>query len=171
MAMAHPQAFWLTAMDVNLSDYMTCDLATGELVWTVSRGRKAAGMPVGSATLEDEYTRFRLLGKKHFTHRAVWWFATGRWPSGHIDHINGDKRDNRLCNLRDVDHSTNMQNKRHAMRTSSTGALGVYARRGRYCAQIQVNGRSMYLGDFATIDEGRAAYVTAKRQLHEGGTL
>jgi hypothetical protein len=88
-----------------------------------------------------------------------------------VDHINGDSLDNRIANLREATPALNAQNRRTPRRGSALGVQGVTARWGRYTAQITVRGKQHHLGLFATVDEARAAYVAAKRELHEGNTL
>lgn len=93
-----------------------------------------------------------------------------------VDHINGDPLDNRRTNLRIVDARGNAHNQRKAHRNSKTGFLGVdhlpskYPNRP-YRAQIKVGGKKLHLGQFETPEAAHAAYVEAKRVLHEGNTL
>lgn len=110
-------------------------------------------------------------------HRAAWLYVHGEWPSGQIDHINGDRSDNRISNLRDVSRSVNQQNRRRAQRRNPVGLLGVteirrpQALTKPWKASIFMNGTSKYLGMFSTPEQAHEAYVKAKRRLHEGNTL
>ncbi len=92
-----------------------------------------------------------------------------------IDHIDGNPANNRLENLRDVSRAVNGQNQKRAQRHNGTGVLGVTRRRNAksnpYQAHIVVDGRPKYLGVFPTADAASAAYIAAKRALHEGCTL
>ena len=87
---------------------------------------------------------------------------TGEWPKGHVDHINGDKLDNRLENLRDVPPATNFRN-RGANRNNTTGFKGVTydKRRKKFLAQLKVDRRHVYVGRFDTAEEAHAAYLAA----------
>jgi hypothetical protein len=82
-----------------------------------------------------------------------------------IDHINGDKLDNRACNLRPATRQQQVQN-RHSARASS-GFRGV--RRGRHGhgwqARIGFDGRDIYLGQYSTRQAAAAAYNKAASQL------
>lgn len=104
-------------------------------------------------------------------HRLAWLLHYGEWPNGHIDHINGIKDDNRIVNLRTVSNAINCQNKRHPLPSNKTGWLGVSYSKGAYVASIQNNGKKRHLGRFPTPELAHAAYVGAKRLLHEGCTL
>jgi hypothetical protein len=106
------------------------------------------------------------------SHRLAWFYAYKIWPTNIIDHINGDKLDNRLCNLREAPAAMNQQNRRRASKNSKTGMLGVRFRFNKYEANIAVgSGRVKYLGQFQTAEDAHNAYLQAKRQDHLGCTL
>lgn len=117
------------------------------------------------------YLQFSVDREMQLAHRVAWLLHTGEWPSGQIDHINGDRADNRLCNLRDVDQFTNMQNMRAAPKSAASGVLGASPSLGRFRACIRVNGKFKHIGRYATPEEAHAAYVAAKRAHHPGNTL
>lgn len=98
---------------------------------------------------------------------------TGDWPEGEIDHIDGNKVNNRFANLRLADHTLNVQNVRAPRAHNNGGHLGASLdkRSGKWRGVITVGGRSRYLGTFATPQEASAAYLEAKRLLHPGCTL
>lgn len=99
-------------------------------------------------------------------HRVAFAIQNGRWPSM-IDHINGDRTDNRWLNLREVTPRQNAMN--CAVRSdSSTGRTGVQPnrRRGRgFVATIKAEGRHLYLGTYGTFDEAVAAREAAEKVL------
>lgn len=147
--------------------------ADGNLKWKVFRNNRAkAGAPI-NAKDKNGYTVARINRKQYLGHRIVWLLATGEWPKGDIDHIDGNPGNNRLDNLRDVSRSTNLQNQRKAHADNSTGFLGVTYRNREKCylSRLYVKGRRYDLGQFPTPELAHAAYVEAKRQLHTGNVL
>lgn len=146
---------------------------TGRFFWlsrtggTAIEGREAKGT-VGVRG----YTHIGILGGIYKAHRLAFLFVTGEWPSGEVDHINGNKSDNRFSNLRISDRTTNQQNKRTANRNNKTGMLGVGAHKtGAWQARIWVNGKNKSLGLFKSPELAHAAYVEAKRKEHQGCTI
>ncbi len=147
------------------------DDATGRIVRGETRGGQLAGTVVGTLR-RDGYLSCRFNGREILLHRLAWLLHYGEPPANEIDHINGDRTDNRIANLRLVDRATNNQNRRKAHANNKLGVLGVsQVATGVYTARIRVNKRLILLGRFLSIDHASAAYLRAKRQLHGGNTL
>lgn len=83
-------------------------------------GKRAGSEPSGRGL--DRYRKVRICGKGHAEHRVIWLMAYGVWPDERIDHINGDRTDNRLCNLRLAGAAQNSAN--------TTASWGVSRYRG-----------------------------------------
>jgi hypothetical protein len=132
------------------------------------RGR--VGDIAGSKTI-DGYWSLRVCGKTYLAHRLAWLYVHGEWPKHDIDHISGNKSDNRIANLRDVTRSVNCGNQRRARVDNKIGLLGVCKVDDLYIAQIGVPGRIIKLGKFNTPDEAHSAYLSAKRSMHAGCTI
>jgi hypothetical protein len=99
------------------------------------------------------YRIMNLKGRFHQAHRLAWLHFHGEWPSGHIDHINGDASDNRICNLRDVSNADNRRNT-GLPTTNTSGAIGVsLTASGKWEARLQKDGRTVHLGRFALKDD------------------
>ncbi|WP_230878255.1 HNH endonuclease signature motif containing protein [Burkholderia sp. 9779_493] len=118
--------------------------------------------------------RITIDGIRMYAHRLAWFYVYGEWPSGDIDHIDGVRTNNAINNLRDVPRGVNMQNQRRARSNNRTsGLLGVtwHARRYRWCAQIQVDGKRKGIGYFDDAETAHQAYLDAKRKLHAGCSI
>lgn len=89
------------------------------------------------------------------SHRVLWALVYGAWPEQHIDHINRDRSDNRMENLRDVAPDVNSRNNGNPR---GTGLIGAYRRPSGFMAQI----KGRYLGFFRTAEEASAAFHRAK---------
>ena len=149
------------------------DRATGAFHWKTSEGGVVIGGNAGYAN-SNSYMVVGLLGQKYRLHRLAWLLTHGQWPVGTIDHINCDKTDNRLCNLRNVSQAVNMQNQREPTAANTSGYLGVYwsVRRKGYMASVSVGHRKQKRrGPYRTTERAYAAYVDLKRTHHEGCTL
>ncbi len=155
-----------------LCELFRYDAGTGFIYWRQPGKKRRMGVPAGH--LKDGYVRVGINYRIYAVHRIVWMMNYGTWPLGEIDHINGDKRDNRLCNLRDVTHALNMQNQRRPLRNSTTGLLGVsFNAKGKrkWRAQINKDNKKILIGSFLTAYEAHEAYLAAKRELHSTCTI
>lgn len=120
------------------------------------------------------YRRVSFDSKRYMAHRVAWLYVHGTWPAQDIDHINGDRGDNRIANLRDVPNEINRENMRRPRGAATTsGLLGVFLHKqsGRWRARIQVKKKGIHIGMFDTPEEAHQAYLEAKRKLHEGCTI
>ena len=130
----------------------------GKILWKVHprwpsyTGREAGNM------MQNGYRKLKFCGKQYLVHRVAWLLHYGVWPSGDIDHIDGNTFNNEIKNLRDVPHSVNLQNRKSATRKNKTGFLGVVRRGNKYAAHTHKNGKQVYLGLFATAQKAHQAY-------------
>lgn len=106
-----------------------------------------------------------IFNRQHQAHRVAWAIYHGYWPSGEIDHINRNRSDNRISNLRDVSSAENSHNLPIFVNNRS-GILGVdwYERKGKWRAQIMANGKLIHLGYFADKRKAAQARRNAERQ-------
>ena len=162
-----------TLTQERLKEILQYDPETGIFTWlrpSKYRGRDYVGGVAGSIT-KHGYLSVMLGGVSDPSHRLAWLYEFGAWPCGDIDHKNGNTTDNRIANLRDVSTSTNCENRRGPTKFNKSGFLGVSPHRGRWKAGIRVKGAYHYLGLFDDPLVAYDAYLTAKRNLHEGCTI
>lgn len=135
---------------------------TGMLIRKVTTGnnRFHAGTAAGCSS-PDGYLRVRIDKVLYQVHRVCYLLAYGSLPDGmQVDHVNHVRDDNRLCNIRLVDNTTNSRNASIG-KNNTTGVCGVWVdKRGvkkRYCAEIKVNRIKKFLGSYDTLEEAAAA--------------
>ena len=157
----------LTAEKVReLLDY---DQATGLFNWRVdvARNRKA-GQLAGSLSTQG-YVVITINGRTYKAHRLAWVHFYGHWPTSILDHINQNRSDNRIVNLRLADPIINGKNRKpNKGREGLTGATFVQSRQ-RWVASIMVDKRRVHLGSFITHQEAVKAYAAAKEKFHAIG--
>lgn len=126
-----------------------------------------AGCPAMTSVDSYGYREGRIFGMKISASRTAWKIVYGYEPENDIDHINLDKADNRIANLREATRSQNQWN--HARRSDNTsGYKGVsrVKKTGRYHAYIRVNGKRRSLGFFLDAETAHEAYKQAAKELH-----
>ncbi|WP_017903577.1 HNH endonuclease signature motif containing protein [Pseudomonas asplenii] len=142
------------------------EVVDGKLVNRIDRQFAKAGSICGGVNGWG-YVHFQYQGHTYKAHRVIWLCVYGNWP-GELDHINGNRSDNRIENLREVSRQENLRNQK--VRTnSSTGAMGVTREGRKWRARIRVDGAFIHLGYFDSIDEAVAARRAAniKYGFHE----
>jgi hypothetical protein len=150
-----------------LFDY---DHDTGIFWWRVKPSRRVkAGAAAGSVS-SDGYIVIGVDGTNFKAHRLAWLHFHGVWPEHEIDHLNGNRADNRIANLRDVSRSTNAQNQTRPRSGSTSSYIGVSwnKRAERWHAKIMANGQRQHLGYFKSAKAAHAAYLAAKLRFHQG---
>ena len=144
------------------------DRDTGDFFWLVKRGsRGIAGRKAGSID-GKRYIRIRIDGVDYRAHRLAWLLEYGEWPTDQLDHIDLDRKNNAILNLRQANNSLNNFN-RETQSNNTSGVTGVrFDRfRSKWKAEIKKDGKMKYLGRFATKEE--AAAVRAKAAVQYFG--
>ena len=159
-----------------LRELLSYDPGTGLLMWhprpiemfpdeRTFKGwnTKYAGKEALTAVNDQGYRGGRIFCVCHNAHRVAWAVYHGAWPAKQIDHINGNKADNRITNLRDVSQTENLRNT-VTYSTNTSGVCGVSWRKEtcKWRAQITLRGKSCHLGYFADFDDAVAARKAAE---------
>lgn len=143
------------------------DAETGEFFRAIDGRVKKAGEMVGHLNKAIGYKTVNWNGGNQYAHRLAWLYVYGYLPK-EVDHINGVRSDNRLCNLREATHKQNFENLSSKPRGRNS-LIGASYREitNRWSAQIQVEGRKKHLGYFDTENEAHSAYKSAKAEHHK----
>lgn len=126
---------------------------------------RVAGKPAGWINKQG-YAYLCINGRSFRAHRVAWAIYYGSWPKGQIDHINGDRSDNSITNLRMVNNADNAKNQ--CLRVNNTsGATGVTwsKQRNLWQAQIVRNGKLKSLGHYTDKNDAIAARKTAEQEM------
>jgi hypothetical protein len=144
------------------------DPSTGQFIHLQTGSGHKTGKIAGTRMRQPgkwtTYVQIQLKGKAYKAHRLAWLFSTGEWPTGCLDHIDGDGTNNRIANLRLATNSLNMANRRKNVNSKSPykGVRFVSKMKTRpWCARIQKDKRRVEVGYFSTAEEAFAAYQQA----------
>lgn len=141
----------------------------GELFWKVRRSGLRNGAVAGSPN-SSGYLIIMVDGKRYLAHRLIWLYYHGYMPELDVDHINRNRLDNRVENLREVSRSCNTRNSGNYM-TNKSGVKGVHwaADRGKWMAHIKVFGNDHHLGQYDDFLEAVCHRLAAEQALNWAG--
>ena len=148
-----------------LNELFTYDKETGKLYWKAARQRIKVGDEVGSDN-GSGYLKTKVNNKTYRLHRLVFLMHKGYLPKI-LDHINGDRKDNRIENLRPVSLAQNAQNAKLNSKNNS-GYKGVFWVKSskKWRGQVKCNGETIYLGEYNDIEEADRVVRAAREELH-----
>ena len=111
-------------MAIDITKLVAYDPITGRLTWAARVGTRCQiGAEIGCVT-SGGYRRVKIKGRMYLVHRLAWFLAYGVWPAHEIDHIDGNRLNNKLENLRDVPKAINQRNA-YRRKDNSSGLVGV----------------------------------------------
>jgi hypothetical protein len=124
--------------------------------------KRFSGTRAFPVTNNHGYMTGAIFGRKFSAHRVCWLIHTGSWPNGDIDHIDGNKANNAIKNLRDCSTQQNMRNQRKSSR-NTTGITGVYwhKRANKWTAAVGIDGKVKSLGYFKNKEDAAEARLSA----------
>jgi hypothetical protein len=144
------------AYEKDIRKALSYNPVTGIFTWlVVPNGRIKLGSIAGCPYAKDDYLMIQFNRKQYRAARLAWWFYYNKWPDHQIDHINGDRKDNRIYNLRDVSGAENSRNKKwHRM----GHLLGTTKHGNKWLARITIDGKRINIGVYNTKEEAHDAY-------------
>ena len=157
------KAYGLTVDEVR--DLLDYNPVTGEFVWKITLSNRAPAGSVAGNVTEIGYRHIKLNGRTIRACRLAWFHYYGEIGGMEIDHINGDRADDRIANLRLCTRSQNLANRRKQSNNSS-GYKGVSKSLGKWRATIRAGGRNIHLGTFECPRLAHQAYLEAARKYY-----
>jgi hypothetical protein len=155
-----------------LMQFVTYEPETGIFRWKVGVNFSIKPGDRAGSLQNTGYRSISIDGERCLEHRLAWLYMTGEHPAGYLDHINGDRADNRWANLRPANKIQNGWNRARNSNNAS-GQTGVYEIKAgrkknliRYQAVVNVGGRRITLGQYETKAEAIAAYRAAAKLMH-----
>lgn len=143
-------------------------LKEGVVYNKVDRSKRARkDQPAGAVNIQG-YIHIGFDGKYYRAHRIAWFLHYGEQPPIILDHIDGNKTNNKISNLREATPNENQYNQKLA-RHNTSGVKGVSWNKGtnKWQAHIQINGKKKNLGYYTCIEEAEQAVKEAREQLHK----
>jgi len=149
-----------------LKELLDYNSETGIFTWKVNRGGKKKGSIAGATSLG--YRNIMIDSISYQAHRLAWLYVYGKWPERDLDHINLERDDNRISNLRDVSDSENKQNQK-MYKTNTSGYKGVHWSKydNKWRASICHNYKNHYLGTFDNPLDASKAYLEGAKKYHK----
>ena len=149
-----------------LKQVLSYDSDTGQFTWVVPSGRRAKAGSIAGSRMSNGYTNIGVDGTRYLAHRLAWLYVHGEFVK-EIDHANGDRRDNRIANLRSCSRANNAHNlskPRHG-RTSRHKGVHWCKSKSKWTTQISLNSKRMHVGRWHDEDAAAAAYDWSAVQL------
>lgn len=142
----------------SLLDY-TSD--TGIFIWRITPSNCiCTGDIAGNHSKQSGYIQIQFDNKIYPAHRLAWKYHYGIDPIYFIDHINGDRNDNRISNLREATNIENLRNsKKYSTNTSGFKGVSYHKGYGKWQARATMNGKRIHLGWFDTPEEASVPYI------------
>ena len=140
------------------------DYRDGQLYWKEKTHSSIDLSKPAGCIGKGGYRTIQIKGKIYKAHRLVWKYHYGKDPKEFIDHIDGNKTNNNMENLREA---TNQQNgfNRGPQKNNKLGIKGVRKDGNKYRARIIINGKEKHLGMFFTIEEAMLVREESEKKL------
>ena len=136
---------------------------TGVFMWRVRGQGRNMDRAMGT-TVWPGYHVLKLQNEVYYAHRVAWFYVHVEWPSDHLDHIDGDRSNNAIANLRIATPAQNVARRETKRRIAPS--RGVFPHGVGFVARIHYAGKRHYLGYFSTLEAARAVYEAKAREIH-----
>lgn len=139
---------------------------TGVFTWKIHVNSRARPGWVAGSLVGEGYWRIKVGNRSTLAHRLAWFYVNGTWPDRAIDHIDANKLNNRISNLRLASVKQNSANRKIG-KNNSSGFKGIQARpNGRWRASYESDGKWYSLGSYGSREEASDAYMASLKERH-----
>lgn len=150
-----------------LNELFEYDENSGNFYWKVKRRGVKQGQLAGSKHSEG-YVVIGINKKIYFAHRLAWIYKYGDIPEKHdIDHIDNNRSNNKISNLRPATRWQNLANSNHSSGKSKHRGVWFHKLTGTWQSIIRVNGVAHSVGYFHSEQEAATAYLEKSRELRK----
>lgn len=161
-----------------LAELLHYDPLTGLFIRKVRTSNRIKVGDVAGCVNPEGYVQISVDGKPFLAHRLAWLYVHKEWPQNLIDHVNGDKKDNRIANLRAANNTQNMHNAPYGSK-SKTGIKGIHCwntiRGGKeysyWVASVRLGKGKRKIKHFPQTEDGlrlAVEYLSTLRRIHHG---
>ena len=148
----------------DILDIFNYNINTGIFTWKKSRRGVAKGVVAGTLR-QDGYVHLCIGEERHFAHRVVYLLMEGYMPE-QVDHINGNRSDNRWENLRACTPSENSQNRRITNSKSGFKNVNWHEQTKKWRVQVMIDGKSRSFGLYSNIEDAKRVAIIARKEIH-----
>jgi hypothetical protein len=155
-----------------LKEILHYDPETGIFKWLVHKGSRALVGAIAGTIKPNGYLHINIDRKTYLNHRLAWLYVHSTWPQYEIDHIDGDKINNRLANLRDATRKQNAENQKLLIiNTSGYRGVSWSKREKKWRAELKNDGKKMHLGYYEKLEDAALAARKAREKFftHDHG--
>lgn len=149
-----------------LRQILSYDANTGIFISKINRGKRIKINDVLGTVRSDGYISIVINSKHYKAQNLAWLYVYGKLPKNELDHKNKNKADNKIANLRDIEHKENCRN-RSKRSDNKSGVTGVYfnEKRNKWLCGIRVDGKYYHLGCFKDFDDAVDARKKALKEF------
>jgi len=149
-----------------LKELLDYNSETGVFTWKVSPARQVFSGDIAGTKRKDGYIQIKVKNKLILSHRLAWIYMYGYLPK-YIDHINGQRDDNRIINIREVSNQQNSLNSKIS-KNNTSGIKGVYwdKSRNKWTVRLSIDGKCKFFKRFDDIDLAKLVIEEVRNKYH-----